>query len=132
MALTNAGRDFIAGAIIGNGTFFTNANAHIGVGNGKTAFYATQTDLQGDSKVRKGMDAGYPTISGNTITFKSTFGSSDANFAWQEWGVFNAASGGAMLNRLVEYNGTKVSGQTWVFEVDITIRSIPVVGPLFG
>lgn len=122
MALTNAGRDFIAGAIIGNGTFFTNANAHIGVGNGKAVFYATQTDLQGDSKVRKGMDAGYPTISGNTITFKSTFGSSDANFAWQEWGVFNAASGGVMLNRLVEYNGTKVSGQTWVFEVDITIR----------
>jgi hypothetical protein len=123
MALTNAGRDFIAGAIIGNeATLFDNTNAYIGVGDSNAAFSAAQTDLQGTNKFRKGMDTTYPQISGNVITFKSTFSGDEANFAWEEWGVFNAASGGTMLNRLVEYNGTKQSGQTWIFEVDITVE----------
>lgn len=122
MALTNAGRDFIAGAITGTGTFFNNANARIGVGDGTAAFAATQTDLQGTNKFRKGMDAGYPTVTGNVLTFRSTFAGDEANFAWQEWGVFNAASGGTMLNRLVEYNGTKLAGQTWIFEVELIVN----------
>jgi len=67
------------------------------------------------------MDASYPTTEANILTFKSTYGPSEANFAWNEWGVFNAASGGTMLNRVVEYNGTKLSGQTWVFQVTLTV-----------
>lgn len=123
MPLTNAGRDFIAGALIGAETvLFNNANAKIGVGDGTAAFAATQTDLQGTNKFRKGMDTGYPTRSGNVITFRSTFTDTEANFAWQEWGIFNAATGGTMLSRLVEYNGTKSSGQTWIFEVRITVN----------
>ncbi len=122
MALTNAGRDFIAQAIIGTGTFFTNANARIGVGDSSAAFSAAQTDLQASTnKFRKAMDATFPTRSANVLTFKSTFASSEANFAWNEWGVFNAASGSTMLNRVVEYNGTKLSGQTWVFQVTLTV-----------
>jgi hypothetical protein len=123
MPLTNAGRDFIAGALIGAETvLFDNANACIGVGDGTVAFDAAQTDLQGTNKFRKGMDAGHPTRSGNVITFRSTFTGTEANFEWQEWGVFNAATGGTMLSRLVEYNGTKLSGQTWIFEVQITVN----------
>jgi len=123
MPLTNAGRNFIAGALIGAETvLFNNANARIGVGDGTAAFAATQTDLQGTNKFRKGMDAGYPTRSGNVITFRSTFTSTEANFAWQEWGIFNAVTGGTMLSRLVEYNGTKLSGQMWIFEVQITVN----------
>jgi len=122
MALTNAGRDAIAGLLVGIGTDFSEPNAHIGVGDGTAAFDAAQTDLQGTNKVRKGMDAGYPQRNGNVLTFRATFGGSDANFSWQEWGVFNAASGGTMLNRLVENNGAKVSGQTWVFEVNLTVQ----------
>ena len=92
MPLTNAGRNFIAGALIGAETvLFTNVNARIGVGDGTAAFAATQTDLQGTNKFRKGMDTGYPTRTGNVITFRSTFAGTEANFAWQEWGVFNAA-----------------------------------------
>lgn len=123
MALTNAGCDIIAALITGKSTaLFDNANARIGVGDSDTAFSANQTDLQASSnKVRKEMDPGYPQVNGNTITFRATFGPSDANFAWQEWGIFNAESGGAMLNRVVEYNGTKVAGQTWVFQVTLTI-----------
>lgn len=123
MPLTNAGRDFIANAIINNGspTFFTNAKAHLGVGDSNTAFAATQTDLVATTnKLRKAMDATYPQITGNVITFKSTFGSSDANFTWAEWGVFNASSAGTMLSRKVEALGTKTTG-TWVLTITETV-----------
>jgi hypothetical protein len=123
MPLTNAGRDFIANAIINNGSpvFFTNANAHLGVGDSNTAFAATQTDLvAATNKLRKAMDATYPQITGNVITFKSTFGASDANFAWAEWGVFNASSAGTMLSRKVEALGTKTTG-TWVLTITETV-----------
>jgi hypothetical protein len=124
MPLTNAGRNFTAGAISGaQTTLFDNANAKIGVGDSTTAFAASQTDLQAaTNKLRKGMDTGYPTTVENVLTYQATFGSADANFAWNEWGVFNAASGGIMLNRLVEYNGTKLPGQTWVIQAKLTIN----------
>ena len=120
MAITTAGINFLSQAALGQGTFFNNANARLGVGNGTTAFAVSQTDLQGGSKLRKAMDTGYPTVAPPVVTFKSTFSPSEANFAWHEWGVFNAASNGVMLNRVVESNGTKQSNQTWVLEVAIT------------
>lgn len=124
MPLTNAGRDFIAAAIINSGppTFFTNANAHIGVGDSSNVFAASQTDLQASSnKVRVGMDSSFPTIAANVLTFQATFGTAVGNFAWNEWGVFNAASAGVMFDRKVESNGVKTSGQIWVFQVQLTI-----------
>lgn len=120
MALTTAGINFLSQAAVGQGTPFNSANARLGVGNGNNAFAVSQTDLQGSSKLRKAMDAGYPTVAPPVITFKSTFAKSEANFTWQEWGVFNAATGGVMLNRVVESNGTKQSNQTWILEVAIT------------
>lgn len=120
MALTTAGVNFLAQAAIGQGNVFNATNARLGVGDSNAAFVASQVDLQGTNKLRKAMDAGYPTINGSTVTFKSTFAQSEANFAWNEWGVFNAATGGVMLNRVIESNGTKQSNQTWVLEVEIT------------
>ena len=120
MALTAAGINAISQAIIGQGTFFDTTNARLGVGDGIAAFDASQTDLQGANKIRKAMDAGYPTVEAPVVTFKSTFLPAEANFAWNEWGIFNAASGGAMLNRVIESNGTKQNNQTWVLEVEIT------------
>ena len=124
--------------LIGNGTttadqtltYFSNARAAIGVGDSSTAAAATQTDLQAaTNKTRKAMDATYPThtdatTSGAaTITFKSTFATGDANFAWAEWGVFNSATAatGRMLNRKVESLGTKTSAASWAFTVTITL-----------
>ena len=123
MALTATGVTYLAQATIGQGTPFSAANARLGVGNGATAFAVGQNDLQGANKLRKGMDIGYPTIDGSTITFKSTFSQNEANFPWAEWGVFNAATGGVMLNRVVESNGTKQDNQTWVLEVQITFTA---------
>lgn len=120
MALTTAGINYLAQAAIGQGTIFNNANARIGVGNGNTAFAASQTDLTGASKIRKAMDPGFPTVAAPVVTFRSTFLPNEANFAWTEWGIFNASTGGVMLNRVVESNGTKQDNQTWVLEVAIT------------
>lgn len=123
MGLSTTGAAMLADAIIG-GTSYTklnNANAYIGVGNGTTAFSAAQTDLQGASKTRKAMDATYPSRSGGTLTFRSTFGTSEGNHAWEEWGVFNASSSGSMLNRKVESLGTKVAGATWEITVTLTL-----------
>ena len=123
MALTNAALDLIARALIGEAfTSFANANARIGVGDSSAAFTASQTDLQASTnKLRKAMEAAYPTRAGNTLTFRSIFGTSEGNFAWNEWGVFNAASGGTMLNRLVASLGTKTSAQSWQFTVTMTV-----------
>ena len=125
MPLTDAGRDFIAQDIIGEAvTEFNNANAYLGVGDSTTAFAKAQTDLQAASnKLRKAMNATYPTRATNVVTFQSTFGTGEANFAWQEWGVFNASSAGDMLSRKVESLGTKTSAQSWQLEVDITVNN---------
>lgn len=122
MALTTAGRNAIAGLISGTGTAFSNAAAHIGVGDSSTAFSSGQTDLQASTNVfRKAMDATYPQVTLNSMVFRATFGPTEANFSWLEWGVFNASSAGTMLNRVAENNGTKVSGQTWIFTATIPV-----------
>lgn len=120
MALTTAGINHISQAIIGAGMPFNHANAHIGVGNGTAVFTVNQIDLQGSSKVRKGMDGDYPVVAPPVVTFRSTFSPAEANFAWNEWAIFNAATGGVMLNRVVESNGTKQDNQTWTLEIAVT------------
>lgn len=123
MPLTNAYRDFLASLSAGaGGTAFNNANSYIGVGDSTTAHAFAQTDLQAaTNKLRKAMDATYPQVAANVLTFRSTFGTGDANFAWQEWGVFNAAAAGTMMNRKVESLGTKTSSQSWQLTVTVTL-----------
>ncbi|HEY6021700.1 MAG TPA: hypothetical protein VIY48_18080 [Candidatus Paceibacterota bacterium] len=122
MPLTNAARDVIASLVVGaGGTVWNNANAYLGVGDSSTAFAVAQTDLQAASnKLRKAMDATYPTLAANVQTFRSTFATGDANWAWNEWGIFNAAAAGTMLLRKVESLGTKTSAQSWQFTTTIT------------
>lgn len=125
MGMTNAMRDHWAQSTIGEAvTAFNNANAHIGSGDSTTAFAATQTDLQAaTNKLRKAMDATYPQRSGNVLTFRSTFATTDANWAWQEWGIFNGSSAGTMMSRKVESLGTKTSAQSWQMTATITINA---------
>ena len=125
MALTNAGLAFITEAVIGTGSpLFNNANAYIGVGDSTTPFSVGQTDLQAaTNKTYKPMYAGYPTIATDTLVFQATFGTSDANYAWNEWAVFNAATSGVMLNRKVESLGTKSATQIWVLTVTLTLAT---------
>lgn len=120
MAITAAGIRFLTQAAVGQGVPFNASNARIGVGDGSTPFNASQTDLQGANRLRQIMDTDYPIVAPPAITFKSTFTQSEANFPWNEWAIFNAATGGVMLNRVVESNGTKQGNQTWVLEVTVT------------
>jgi hypothetical protein len=106
------------------GTKFDNTNAYIGVGDSATAESASQTGLQAaTNKLYKAMDTGYPTYGSNqSATWKSTFGSSDANFAWNEITVANGNSDAAKnLNRKVQSMGTKASGTSWVATLEITL-----------
>lgn len=121
--LTTTGAQRLWEALIGTTiTVFSNANARLGVGDSTTAAAVGQTDLQAaTNKLRKAMDATYPQVSTNTVTFRATFGSSEANFAWQEWATFNAGSGGDMLNRKVESLGSKSSGSTWTLTVTLSL-----------
>jgi hypothetical protein len=124
MPLTEAGRDFIAQAIIDDSpTHFDNSNAFIGVGDSDDAFDATDTDLQAVSdKLRRAMEATYPQRTDNVLTFRSVFGTSDANWRWEEWGVFNASTSGVMLNRVVEFLGEKTNAAIWQLTVELTVE----------
>jgi hypothetical protein len=118
MPLVSAALPSLADAIIGGTaiTKFNNANAHVGVGNSNAAFNAAHTDLQGSSKKRKPVEAGYPQRTNETLVWSAIFETADANFEWLEWGIFNAASGGVMLNRSITFDtppGTKTSSDVW-------------------
>ena len=58
---------------------------YIAAGDSTAVFAPTQTDLQASSnKFYQPMDATYPLIATNVLTFRATFATGDANFAWQE------------------------------------------------
>lgn len=110
-------------------TEFDNANAYLGVGDSSTAAAATQTDLQAaTNKSRKAMQATYPshtdgtTLASHTqIVFKSSWDTASGNYAWNEFGTFNASSSGRMLNRKVVSLGTKTSADTWVLTATLSL-----------
>ncbi|MFA5309665.1 MAG: hypothetical protein WC370_09315 [Dehalococcoidales bacterium] len=119
--LLNTGIDEMWDLICGDSAnHFSSAAAQIGVGDSSTAAAAAQTDLQAASnKTYKEMDSGYPSSTAQKATFKSSFGTSEANYTWNEW-VVRQSSSGKCLNRKVENLGTKSSG-TWTLQVDITL-----------
>lgn len=112
--------DLLIGA--GSPTNFGNANARLGVGDSNTAESAGQTDLQAaTNKTYKAMEASYPSRSGQTVTWRSVFGGSDANYDWNEFCVDNGGTALKTLNRKVSAQGTKAAGQTWTLDLQITI-----------
>jgi hypothetical protein len=71
------------------------------------------------------MEATFPSRAANVITAKSSFAPSEANFAWEEWGYFNAVAAGTMFSRKAESLGTKPGTQTWVLTATLTINNPP-------
>ena len=121
--LLNEGIAVLANLLTGGaGTAFNNASSFLGVGDSATAAVATQTALlAAANKVYVGMEATYPQIAAQTITWRSVFGSAVGNFAWNEFTVANGNSDAATnLNRLVSAQGTKAAGQTWTLDLQIT------------
>lgn len=146
-ALVNVGLNKLAlwacgstyGALLGAGSGTPAANAYCAVGDGTTAWAATQTDLQGVNKYYNTIDSGYPTANASStpglITVQSTFGGSVANgYGWNEWawgtstgsvtpGTAQPTTGtnDSLWNRKVPSStlGTKGSGASWVFTTTI-------------
>jgi len=118
--LLNVGITLMWNLIIGDSAaHFDNLNAKIGVGSDATAADATQTDLQDINAEWASMDAGYPSVSGQTVTFSGTFADTEAEFHWQECAVRNVTP--TLMNRVVSDKGTKVSGEEWVARLAITL-----------
>jgi hypothetical protein len=68
------------------------------------------------------MEATYPLVSAQTVTFRSVFATGDANYDWNEFTAINASTDtGENLNRKVSAQGTKAAGQTWTLDLAITI-----------
>ena len=103
-------------------TAFSNANAYLGVGDSSTAESATDTGLIATTnELYKAMEATYPQISGQSVTFRSVFGSAEANWNWEEFTVASGNSDSAdNLNRKTSSQGTKAAGQTWTLDLTIT------------
>jgi len=102
----------------------------IGVSLSTATAAAAQTALQGTSTSRAyaAMEAGYPahttgtSTAARTCSFRSVFSTSAANFAWQEWGIFNSTNAaGRMLNRKQQSLGTKTSAAQWTFTATLTL-----------
>lgn len=129
--LTTVGIARLGDLLIGaGGQAFNNANSRLGVGTSATAATIADTDLNGvvtTNRYWMTMDATFPSRAASVITWKATYGTAVANFAWAEWGIDagTAAGTGAvtapLLNHKVTSLGTKASGATWVFTVTVTI-----------
>ena len=125
MASTDKGVIAAASLFCGDGVVpaFNSSNARIGVGDGATAFAVTQTDLQGTNKLRKLVDSA-PVRSTNSVDYTSTFALAEANYAWNEIALFNAASGDYMATRrTLSGFGTKTSSEQWT--VTLTLVFTP-------
>lgn len=132
--LTYGGASALWDLLLGGGavTAFNAANAHLGVGDSSTATTLGMTNLQAaTNKLRKPMDGGWPahtdgvTAGAENCQFRTTFGTTDAVWAWEEWGTFNHVSAGRMLNRKAESLGTKPSGVTWTLTIDLQLTNLP-------
>ena len=114
--------DLVSGVVAQADHIFDHTDTTIGVGDSATAATASQIDLQAASnKKYNAMEVTYPlAASDQKIVCKSSFGSAEANYVWNEWVIKQSVSG-KCLNRKVEGLGTKVAGSTWTLEVSITL-----------
>jgi len=117
-------------------TLYNNGNAGIIVGDTTQSVVATRTEIAASTgathRYTKGMDATFPTHTTGTgastaskMLFRATFSSSQANFAWKEWGIKNRVQQSLNSGRLLNYNttsqGTKVSSAIWQFTITLSL-----------
>ena len=129
--VTNAGYSRIGNLFTAQGATqaFDAAHCRIGAGNGVTAVAYTDTDLSaaaGSANRWFQLVSGVFTIGGTrTWTVAATFGISDGNFTWNEFGIDQGTASGntvtaILLNHALSSQGTKASGQIWTATATIT------------
>lgn len=127
--VTDAGWNLLMKNVAGSaGTLFSATVGRIGIGDSTTAVAYTDTALNAATNKQYKLISSAPTV-GSTHTaglvFQATFGSSQANFAWQEFGTDQGAADGTTVtavffNHGLSNQGTKASGQTWAVTETIT------------
>lgn len=108
----------------GAGTAWDNSNSYLGVGDSNTAAAESQTGLlAATNKLYKAMEATFPSTAARVTTWKAIFGTSDANWAWEEFSLSNGSGGDSAtnMNRKVSSKGTKTSGETWTLYFKLTV-----------
>ena len=108
-----SGLDAIAALLNGESTVIP---THIAVGTSNASISDSQTALVGTELARVPFDSHVRT--GNSIELIATFGAGVGTGAWEEAGIFSAASGGIMFSRVL--TGTYTKRQSDVFEVHWT------------
>lgn len=112
------------------GQAYDSTHSRIGVGDDNTAAANSQTDLQAAAGAThrqfEVQDATFPSLSAQTMTWRSTFTSGEGNFAWQEWCIDDGTAASTaittpMLNRKVASLGTKVVGTVWQHAASLTL-----------
>lgn len=99
---------------------YNSANAQICISNNNSSPTASETSLGGTQLACLPMNSGYPSVSGNTATFQSTASTSQANFCWYTWGLFNGVT---YLNAVQVNMGTKTSNETWTITVQLQVST---------
>lgn len=84
---------------------------HMAVGSGSTAASASDTTLVAEL-TRVALTGSTPTDAGAVVTYTCTFSAGAGTGTLYEAGIFNAASSGTMLSRLVYGVITKAAGDT--------------------
>lgn len=132
--ITNAGWTRLMNLLTNQGgtQALTATAVRIGVGNSNTAAAYTDTDLgasAGSSNRWFQPVTGAGSLGTRTLQFQASFGSTDGNFAWNEFGLdvgTPTVSAGATVNALLFNHvagiaqGTKASGQTWTATATIS------------
>lgn len=120
--ITNAGWTRLMNLLIGTGSTQAMDATHtrIGVGDSNTAEAYTDTALGATTNKLYKLVSGAATLGTRTLSFAATFGSSEANWAWNEFGLDIGATADGTTVAAIFFNhkagiaqGTKAAGQTW-------------------
>ena len=114
----------------GGGQAVTSTSARVGVGNGAGTAAVGDTDLSASAgSANRWFQTATVTTPSGVLTLSATFGPTDGNFAWNEFGIDvgtpTVSSGntvGALLlnHKTAIAQGTKASGQTWTATATVT------------
>lgn len=127
--ITNAGWTRLLNLLIGTGSTQAADSTHtrIGVGDSNTAEAYADTALGAATNKLYKLVTGAGTVGTRTLSFAATFGTSEANWAWNEFGLDIGATADSTTVAAVFFNhkagiaqGTKASGQTWTATATLT------------
>lgn len=129
--ITNAGWTRLMNLLTNQGgtQAYDATHTRIGVGNSNTAETYADTDLgaaAGSANRWFQLVSGAGSLGTRTLSWSATFGGSDGNFAWNEFGIdAGTASGNTVTAPLLNHKagiaqGTKANGQTWTATATLT------------